>query len=159
MTDPGKRPPRWENRRLVDKTAPWTTGRWSGHNDPVTGPLPACRSGSPKRRPAVISALPAATSPAAAAVFEEIRVSVGVALMWPLVAVFGFLGLTGVVVALGATATARYEFERNGAREPQRGPSSARASSGHPAASRRVGPEAQPKPQAVGVPVRAVPPA
>src|SRR3954469_17967945 len=149
MTDPGKRPPRWENRRLVDKTAPGTRGRWSGHNDPVTGPLPACRSGSPKRRPAVTSALPAAPSPAAAEVLEEIRVSVGVALMWPLVAVFGFLGLTGVVVALGATATARYEFARNGAREPQRVPSSARPPSTPPAGTRRVEAEAQPKPQAV----------
>src|SRR4051794_35637910 len=149
MTDPGKRPPRWENRRLVDKTAPWTTGRWSGHNDPVTGPLPACRSGSPKRRPAVISALPAATSPAAAEVLEEIRVSVGVALMWPLVAVFGFPGLPGVVVARGGTATARYEFGRKGARDPQGGRSPAGAGSAPPAGSRRVEAEAQPKSQAV----------
>jgi hypothetical protein len=43
-------------------------------------------------------------------------VGVGVAMMWPMVAVFGFLALTGVVVALGTTATARYVLERNGAR-------------------------------------------
>jgi hypothetical protein len=103
--------------------------------------------------------LTAATSPVAAEVLEEIRVSVGVALMWPLVAVFGFLGLTGVVVALGATATARYEFERNGAREPQRRSSSTRTSSAHPAGSRRAEAETQPQPQAVGVAVRPVPPA
>ena len=83
--------------------------------------------------------------------------SVGVALMWPLVAVFGFLGLTGVVVALGATATARYEFERNGAREPQRRSSSARTSPAHPAGSRLAEAETQPRPQAVGVAVRPVP--
>ena len=83
--------------------------------------------------------------------------SVGVALMWPLVAVFGFLGLTGVVVALGATATARYEFERNGARELQRRSSSARTSPAHPAGSRLTEAETQPRPQAVGVAVRPVP--
>src|SRR3954467_9323774 len=79
--------------------------------------------------------------------------------MWPLVAAFGFLGLTGVVVALGATATARYEFERNGAREPQRRASSTRTSSAPPAGSRRAEAETQPQPQAVGVAVRPVPPA
>ena len=83
--------------------------------------------------------------------------SVGVAMMWPMVAVFGFLGLTGVVVALGATATARYEFERNGARELQRRSSSARTSPAHPAGSRLAEAETQPQPQAVGVAVRPVP--
>jgi hypothetical protein len=34
-------------------------------------------------------------------------------LVWPMVAVLGFLALNGVVIALGASATARYEFERN----------------------------------------------
>lgn len=37
-------------------------------------------------------------------------------LIWPMVAVLGFLALNGVVIALGASATARYEFERNLAR-------------------------------------------
>jgi len=86
-------------------------------------------------------------------------VSLGVALMWPMVAVFGFLGLTGVVVALGATATARYEFERNGARAPQRRSSSTRTSPAHPAGSRRAEAQGQPRPQPVGVAVRPVPPA
>lgn len=36
--------------------------------------------------------------------------------IWPMVAVLGFLALNGVVIALGASATARYEFERNLAR-------------------------------------------
>src|SRR4051812_21424341 len=80
------------------------------------------------------------------------------ALMWPMVAVFGFLALTGVVVALGATATAAYEFERNGAREPQRRSSSTRASNAHPAGSRRAEAEAQTQPQ-VAVAVRPAPPA
>src|SRR4051812_49962945 len=79
--------------------------------------------------------------------------------MWPMVAVFGFLVLTGVVVALGATATARYEFERNGAREPQRRSSSTRTSSAHPAGSRRAEAETQPQPQAGGVAVPPLPPA
>jgi hypothetical protein len=33
--------------------------------------------------------------------------------IWPTVALLGFLALNGVVIALGASATARYEFERN----------------------------------------------
>jgi hypothetical protein len=160
MTDRENRSPRWANRRLVDKTAAGTTGHWSGHNDPVTGPLPARRSASRVPAAPVTSALTAATSPAAAEVLsKEIRVGVGVALMWPMVAVFGFLALTGVVVALGATATARYEFERNGAREPQRRSSSARTSSAHPAGSRLAEAETRPQPQAVGIAVRPVPPA
>src|SRR3954452_10787345 len=69
--------------------------------------------------------------------------------MWPMVAVFGFLGLTGLVVALGATATARYEFERNGARELQRRSSSARTSPAHPAGSRLAEAETPPPPPAV----------
>jgi hypothetical protein len=34
-------------------------------------------------------------------------------LIWPMVALLGFVALNGVVIALGASATARYEFERN----------------------------------------------
>lgn len=34
-------------------------------------------------------------------------------LIWPTVALLGFLALNGVVIALGASATARYEFDRN----------------------------------------------
>jgi hypothetical protein len=36
-----------------------------------------------------------------------------VTVIWPMVAVLGFVALNGVVIALGASATARYEFERN----------------------------------------------
>ncbi|SHG74889.1 hypothetical protein SAMN05444351_3115 [Geodermatophilus nigrescens] len=43
-------------------------------------------------------------------------------LLWPLVAVLGFLGLAGLVVALGRASTARYEFERNLARAGQQRP-------------------------------------
>jgi hypothetical protein len=39
-----------------------------------------------------------------------------VTLIWPMVALLGFLALNAVVIALGASATARYEFERNLAR-------------------------------------------
>ena len=53
---------------------------------------------------------------------------------WPTVAVLGFLLLLGVVVALGTSSTARYEFERNGTREAQR--SRAAASGAHPAGTR-----------------------
>jgi hypothetical protein len=34
-------------------------------------------------------------------------------LLWPMVAALGFVALNGVVIALAASATARYEFERN----------------------------------------------
>jgi hypothetical protein len=42
-------------------------------------------------------------------------------LLWPVVAVLGFAALAGLVIALGASSTARYEFERNlaqAARQP-----------------------------------------
>lgn len=59
---------------------------------------------------------------------------------WLTVEVLGFLLLTGVVVALGTRSTARYEFERNGTREPRR--SGVAGSSTHPAGSRTVRPPA-----------------
>ncbi len=40
-------------------------------------------------------------------------------LLWPAVAVAGFLAVAGLVVVLGRSSTARYEFERNAARPPQ----------------------------------------
>ena len=46
--------------------------------------------------------------------------TMGAMLVWPAVAVLGFCVFTAVVVVLGASSTARYEFERNGARQPQR---------------------------------------
>jgi hypothetical protein len=54
-------------------------------------------------------------------------------LVWPAVTVLGFLFFTGLVVALGTSTTARYEFERNGARAPQR--SAAESKAAHPAGS------------------------
>jgi hypothetical protein len=49
-------------------------------------------------------------------------------LLWPTVTVLGFFVLfVGVVVALGTSSTARYEFERNGARAPQPAPAPAPA--------------------------------
>ncbi len=58
----------------------------------------------------------------------------GATLGWPATAVLGFLLLTAVVVALGASSTARYEFERNAARERQA--SASPRSTAHPAGSR-----------------------
>jgi len=49
--------------------------------------------------------------------------------------VLGFVMLIGVVVVLGISSTARYEFEHNGARERQR--STAQAQRSHPAGSRQ----------------------
>src|SRR3954454_7341247 len=88
--------------------------------------------------------------------YEESGVIVGGTLLWPMVTVLGFLALTGVVVALGASATARYEFERNGAREPKRAavPAGSRA---HPAGSRTPARQAgATEAAAVGVAVRPV---
>lgn len=81
--------------------------------------------------------------------------SLGGSLLWPVVAVLGFVLLTGLVAALGTSSVARYEFERNGAREPQRAPAG-RPSPAHPAGRRRpAAPSseaaAQPAASAVGV--------
>jgi hypothetical protein len=70
-----------------------------------------------------------------------------------------FLALTGVVVALGASSTARYEFERNGAGEKQR-PTGGSIPSAHPAGrgaatGTRRRPAAESQQQPVGVAVRA----
>ncbi len=40
-------------------------------------------------------------------------------LVWPMVAVLGFVAMAGLVVALGRSSTARYEFERNLVRAQQ----------------------------------------
>jgi hypothetical protein len=41
------------------------------------------------------------------------------ALWWPMVAVLGFVAIAGLVIGLGRSSTARYEFERNLARGQQ----------------------------------------
>jgi hypothetical protein len=83
----------------------------------------------------------------------------GVTLGWPTVAVLGFVVLTGLVVLLGTSSTARYEFERNGAAGRQR--ADALASGNHPAGSRVARPAAAPGRQAqhsaVDVAVRPAP--
>lgn len=38
-------------------------------------------------------------------------------LLWPAVTVLGFLALTGLVIAMGMTSTARYEAEKRATRE------------------------------------------
>jgi hypothetical protein len=87
-------------------------------------------------------------------------VIMGTMLVWPAVAMLGFLVTIGVVVVLGTTSTARYEFERNGAGQPQR--STTHSSLNHPAGRRTTGRsavagDAQAMPQAVGVAVRPAP--
>lgn len=84
--------------------------------------------------------------------------TMGATIGWPAAAVLGFLLLTGLVVLLGASSTARYEFERNGAGERQR--ADALASGTHPAGSRVARPAApgrQAQPSAVDVAVRPAP--
>ncbi|WP_242611396.1 hypothetical protein [Blastococcus saxobsidens] len=85
----------------------------------------------------------------------------GAMVLWPAAATMGFLFMTAVVVVLGAGSTARYEFERNGARAPQ---PVARAPIGnHPAGRRAPGrpadaaPASAQQPQAVAVAVRPAP--
>ena len=86
--------------------------------------------------------------------------TMGATMGWPAaMAVLGFVLLTGLVVALGASTTARYEFERNGTRERQR--AEALSSGTHPAGSRGVRPagaaDGQRQSQAVDVAVRPAP--
>ena len=86
--------------------------------------------------------------------------TMGATLVWPAVAVLGFLLFTGVVVALGTSSTARYEFERNGAGQPRR--AAAHSAVTQPAGGRTTGrpagaTDAQARPQAVGVAVRPAP--
>jgi hypothetical protein len=85
-------------------------------------------------------------------------VTMGAMLGWPVVAVLGFLLMTGLVVALATSSTARYEFERNGARDKQR--SDTQVSTAHPAGSRapaRPTGAAEVKPVAQAVAVRPAP--
>lgn len=63
--------------------------------------------------------------------------TMGATLVWPAVVVLGFLVFIGVVVVLGASSTARYEFERNGARQPQK--AATPRSANHPAGRRAPG--------------------
>lgn len=86
--------------------------------------------------------------------------TMGPTLGWPAMAVLGFVVLNAVVVLLGASSTARYEFERNGVRERQR--TGAHTIGAHPAGTRSesrpaAAPEVQPRPQAVDVAVLPVP--
>ena len=54
--------------------------------------------------------------------------TMGATLGWPTATVLlGFLVMTALVVILGTSSTARYEFERNGARTPQQSPAPAPA--------------------------------
>jgi hypothetical protein len=84
----------------------------------------------------------------------------GATMGWPAVAVLGFLVLTGVVVALATSSTARYEFERNRARDHQRSRADSRGM--HPAGSRHESRQLgamdeQARPQTVELAVRPAP--
>ena len=86
--------------------------------------------------------------------------TMGATLGWPTTAVLGFFLLTALVVALGTTSTARYEFERNGTRERQR--TRAESIAAHPSGRRldspaAAAPQAPARPQAVDVAVRPAP--
>lgn len=86
--------------------------------------------------------------------------TVGATLGWPAVTVLGFLVLTCVVIALGTSSTARYEFEHNGAKDRQR--AAARRHGSHPAGSRsgaaaRAAGVPQALPRSVDVAVRPSP--
>ena len=87
--------------------------------------------------------------------------TMGATMVWPTVTLLGFFLFTAVVVALGTSSTARYEFERNGARQPQAAPAPP-PSSAHPAGRRAPGrtagaTEGQAQPQTVDVAVRPAP--
>jgi hypothetical protein len=75
----------------------------------------------------------------------------------PALAMLGFLVVMGVVIALGTSSTARYEFERNDVRRAER--AAARTSGTHPAgrAAGRTEGAAAAQPQAVAVAVRPAP--
>ena len=62
--------------------------------------------------------------------------TMGATMGWPAAAVLGFVMLIGVVVVLGISSTARYEFEHNGARERQR--SAVQGQRSHPAGRRQA---------------------
>ena len=86
--------------------------------------------------------------------------TMGATLAWPAMAVLGFVVLTCLVVALGTSSTARYEFEHNGTRDRQGAESPARGS--HPAGSRSrrraaASTRAAERSQAVDVAVRPAP--
>jgi hypothetical protein len=61
-----------------------------------------------------------------------VRVVSDTVLLWPVVAVLGFVLMAAVVVALGRSSTARYEFERNRVRAQQQ-PAPSPADGGGPA--------------------------
>ncbi|MGY1723848.1 hypothetical protein [Blastococcus sp. SYSU DS0533] len=87
---------------------------------------------------------------------EESPVIMGTMLLWPAATLLGFLLCTAVVVALGASSTARYEHARAAAGE-QAQRAAARASGTHPAGRRVAAAPSgggQAQPQAVAVAVR-----
>src|SRR3954468_9346807 len=89
-------------------------------NDPVTGPSGPCPDGP--RRPCgpIAFGLSAVLVRRGDGQRGSPRVTMGATMGWPAMGLVGFRVLIGVVVVLGTSSTARYEFEHNGARERQR---------------------------------------
>ncbi|TYP87248.1 hypothetical protein [Blastococcus xanthinilyticus] len=90
--------------------------------------------------------------------------TLGSMLVWPAATLLGFLVCTAVVVVLGASSTARYEFARNAAREPQQAPAprtdnhpAGRRTAGQAGAAAAAGGRTQPQQQAVALAVRPAP--
>jgi hypothetical protein len=83
----------------------------------------------------------------------------GATLVWPTVTLLGFFLFTAVIVALATSSTARYEFERNGARQPQpaAAPRSAHPAGRRAASRQAAAAEAQAQPQSVDLAVRPAP--
>ncbi|MCW2581136.1 MAG: hypothetical protein JWR82_2737 [Blastococcus sp.] len=84
--------------------------------------------------------------------------TMGATMVWPTVTVLGFFVFTAVVVILATSSTARYEFERNGARQPQAAAPRSAHPAGRRAPSRTAGAtDAQAQPQTVDLAVRPAP--
>jgi hypothetical protein len=62
-----------------------------------------------------------------------VRLVTAPVVLWPVVAVVGFVAAAALVVVLGRASTARYEFERNRVRAQQQAPAPVPADAGAPA--------------------------
>src|SRR4051812_45901929 len=92
--------------------------RSRGHRSRVGRDRPGRpRAGRPGGAPARLGATGGRVGRRSAAVL--VRLVMAALLVWPAVAVAGFLAAAGLVVVLGRSSTARYEFERNAASRPQ----------------------------------------
>src|SRR4051812_39301346 len=118
---------RWTVGTVTDRPRGRPQRSGDGAGGGASGPGPLLR-----RRPPF--PLARGASPPRQRVLRSLRVTMGATLAWPAMAVLGFVVLTCLVVALGTSSTARYEFEHNGTRDRQR--AEAPATGAHPAGSR-----------------------